>query len=443
MNGEVDIRVLTVTLLISVGSVIVFGLLPALRATKRDLSRSLISENADFGGSLAKSRLQRVLVAAQLALSLVLLISATLLIQSFRYAEQMRPGFDPEQMLVTSLNLFSTGMDEEHARTFLRRLVDKLRALPAVTSASFSRDLPLSVRGVSTTEIAVDGYEVQKNEVLSASFTQVGPRYFAVMGATLVEGRDFTDADDATSEPVCIVNAEMARRFWPGRNAIGQRVRAFNGTMMVVGVAPTFKYGSLQENPRPYFYVPAAQLFSERVSIQIRTAAAPEVVAPALRQAVADLDPQLLLGDVQSMRSFLRFATFGQRVGGTLIGVFGVLALFMSAIGLYGVVSCMTIARTREIGLRMALGASRRDVVGEVIGNSAWLIAIGLSCGTAIALLVTRLLSRLLIGLTASDPVLFTIAALPLVVVALGAAFLPAWRASRTDPLSSLRGYVL
>jgi len=443
MTGQVDLRVLIGTAMISIASVVVFGVLPALRATRRDLSRNLVGENVDFGGASGKSRLQRVLVAGQLALSLVLLISATLLIQSFRHAQQLRPGFAPDHMLVSTLNLFSTGMDEEHARAFLRRLLDVLPDLPGVTSASLSRDLPLNVRGVSATEIAIDGYEVQKNEVLSVGFNQVGARYFDVMGATLLEGREFTDVDDENAEPVCIVNPEMVRRFWPGRSPIGQRVRAFGRSMRVVGVAPAFKYGSLQENPRPYLYVPAAQLFSERVSIQIRTGPAPEVVAPAFRQAVAELDPQLLLGDVQSMRSFLRFATFGQRVGGTLLGVFGVLALFMSGIGLYGVVSCMTIARTREIGLRLALGASRRDVVHEVIGTSAWLIAIGLFSGTALSLLVTRVLSRLLIGVSATDPAIFILAALTLASTALVAAFPPAWRASRTDPLVSLRGNTL
>ena len=443
LAGQVDLRVLIGTAMISIASVVVFGVLPALRATKRDLSRNLVSESVDFGGASGKSRLQRVLVAAQLAMSLVLLISATLLIQSFRHAQQMRPGFDSDRMLVSTLNLFSTGMDEEHARAFLRRLLEVLRDLPSVTSVSVSRDLPLNVRGVSATEIAIDGYEVQKNEVLSVGFNQVGAHYFDVMGATLLEGREFTDVDDENAEPVCIVNAEMVRRFWSGRSAIGQRVRAFGRSIKVVGVAPTFKYGSLQEKPRPYLYVPVAQLFSERLSIQIRTVAAPEVVAPAFRRAVATLAPQLLLGDVQSMRSFLRFATFGQRVGATLLGVFGVLALFMSTIGLYGVVSCMTIARTREIGLRMALGASRRDVVHEVVGTSAWLVAIGLFFGIALSLLVTRVLSRLLIGVSATDPAIFIIAALTLASIALGAAFPPAWRASQTDPLSSLRGYTL
>jgi predicted permease len=391
------------------------------------------------GAGGGRTRLRAALVVAQLAFSLVLLVCAGLLAQSVRNVQKVNLGFDEANMLLGSFNFSSGGYDKNRGRVFIRQLLDRVRGIAGVTAATVARDLPMNIRGIGMTEILIDGYTPQSAERLFAGLNYVGPQYFHVMRSELLSGRDFNSTDDENAAAVCIVNAEMVRRFWPGQQAIGKSIRVLGRWVNVVGVAPDLQYGSIQQEPRPYIYVPVDQMYTERLTVQARTSRDPASVAPALREAVAALDPQLLLTDVQAMTTFLQFATFGQRVGATLLIFFGGLALLLASVGLYGVVACVLRLRTREIGLRMALGATRREVLMHIMRNAGMLVAIGLASGAIMSVAAARILSSQLSGSGLIDPFVFAAAAASLGLFAFAAALLPAWRAVRVDPSVCLR----
>jgi len=342
-------------------------------------------------------------------------------------------------VLVTSVNLVSAGFDASRARSFQDDLLERVKALPGVDSAAFGRLAPLSYGSFSSTPIAVDGYQPPPEEQPLVEYNEVGPDYFATIGIPLVSGREFTRADDEKAALIAIVNQTMAAQYWIGKNPIGQRVQVKGRWMQVVGVAKDSKYESVRETPKPFFYVPLLQNFSRGPDLFIRTPLNPQTIATALTREVHALDPDLALYEVITLQEQLDRSTSAQLVAVTLVGVLGGLALLLSVIGLYGVMSYAVSQSTRELGLRMALGAEAGNLLRLVMSRGLALTAGGILFGVAVAFVLTRLLGNLLFQVSPRDPVAFASAFIVMTFAALAACFLPAWRATRTDPARILR----
>ena len=426
--------VLWFTLATTLVTALLFGLLPALQATRPSLVPALKGE-APAGGS--RSALSRALVVAQVALSLVLLVTAGLFLRSLGTATNVDKGFDPDNLLLASVDPGLQGYDRARSEVFYHRLVERLRALPGVKAVGLGEMVQLSA-GNQQRGIDVPGYTPSKNENMSIDYNIVTPGYFAAMGIR-VRGREFTDRDDSTAAGAVVVNERMAQRFWPKQDALGKRIHHDGRDFTVVGVVPNGKYSSLGEPPLSYMYYPQAQLWNYQMVIHLRTAGDPAGLAPALRAEVASLDPDLPVSNLVTMRRALGFSLMPARLLGAVLGVFGLLGLVLAAVGMYGVMAYTVAQRTREIGIRMAVGAASEQVLGLVVRQGLRLVVLGSIIGLAGAAGAAMLVRGLLYGTQAFDPVTFVGVPSILVGVALLAIWVPARRAARMDPVVALR----
>jgi len=438
---DLDRRVLLFALLVSLATGVGFGLLPALRASATGPIESLRAR----GGEAPRRRafaLRDALVVAQVAGSLVLLVGAGLFLKSLSRAQAIDPGFDPERALVFSLDLQAQGYDDARGAAFYRSLQERLAATPGVTAVSFSTNLPLTLGGERRSFRAV-GYEPGPGEDMEVASSFVGASYFETLRTALVRGRGFTREDAPGARPVVVVNEAFVRRFWPGRDGLGERLALpwHDGEveMEVIGVARDGKYSSLAEDPTPYIFYPHRQLYRSQMAVVVRAQGDPLALVPTVRRQVAELDATLPVYEVKTLTAHLGTALFPARAAATLLGLTGALALVLAAIGLYGVLSYLVTLRTREIGVRMALGARRADVVRLVVGRGLRLVAVGLAIGLALAALVTRFASFLLYGTSPLDPATFGAVVALLVGVAVVAALQPARRAAGVEPVVALR----
>jgi macrolide transport system ATP-binding/permease protein len=342
-------------------------------------------------------------------------------------------------VLFTAVDLVSAGYDAQRAKNFQDELMDRVKALPGVELAAFARGTPLGYGSFSSTPIAVDGYQPPPEEQPTVEYNEVGPDYFATMGIPLVSGREFTRADDERTAPVAVVNETMAAQYWHGRDPLGERVQVKGRWMQIVGVAKDSKYQSVRETPKPFFYVPRRQNFSVGAGLYIRTPLSPETMAAALAREVHAIDANLAPYEVITLQEQVDRSTSPQQVAVTLVGILGGLALLLAAIGLYGVMSYAVSQSTRELGLRMALGAGASSLLRLVMSRGLALTAGGVALGAAAALGLTRLLGNLLYKVSPRDPLAFGSAFVVMTIASLAACFLPAWRATRTDPARALR----
>src|SRR5712664_1489582 len=418
---------------------LVLGLVPATQSGKVDLAAALKSESAGVVGSRGTAWVRSGLVLVQVSLSFVLLVGAGLLLQSLQRIRMASPGFSTHGVLFTAVDLVSAGYDAKRARNFQDDLMDRVQALPGVESAAFARVTPLGYGTYSSSPITVDGYQPLPEEQPAAEYNEVGPGYFGTMGIPLVSGREFTRADDEQAALVAVVNETMAAKYWRGRSPVGERVQVKGRWMLVVGVAKDSKYQSVRETPQPFFYVPRRQNFSVGAGLYIRTPLRPETIATALAREVHALDGNLAPYEVITLQEQVDRSTSPQLVAVTLVGVLGGLALLLAAIGLYGVMSYAVSQSTRELGLRMALGADASNLLRLVMSRGLALTAGGVLLGAAVALALTRLLGNLLYKVSPRDPLAFGSALAVMTIAALAACFLPAWRATRTDPARALR----
>ncbi len=437
LPGEIDWRVLALSAGVCLISTLLFGLVPAIQASKIDLASALKSESGGVVGGRRRGLVRSSLVLVQVALSFVLLVGAGLLFQSLRGVQNTKPGFST-RVLTTSVDLVAAGYDAQRTKNFQDQLIDRLQALGGVESAAFARITPFGYRSYSSAPIVVEGYETPPDAQLTVDYNEVGPAYFATMGIPLISGREFTRADNETAPLVAVVNEAMAAQCWRGQNPVGQRFQVKGRWMQVAGVAKMSKYRNLTETPRPFFYVPMRQN-NAGYGLSIRTSLAQETMAKALAREIHLLDQNLAPGEVITMQEQVDRTMAVQKVAVTMLAVFGGLALLLAAIGLYGVMSYTVSQSKRELGLRMALGAGAADLMKMVMSHGLALTAGGLVLGTAAALGLTRLIGSMLYNVSPRDPLAFGSAFVVMTIASLAACFLPARRATRTDPLRALR----
>jgi putative ABC transport system permease protein len=436
-----DLRVLAFTLAVSVVTGIVFGLAPALQASQLDIVIALKSEDAQRAGS-RRSRLRSAFVTAQVTLSVVLLVGAVLFIRSLQSANSIDPGFRVDRALTVPINLGMLRYNESAGENFYRNLLARVQAQRGVERASLVRFSQLGF-SYAQYQVFTEGRGNGKtDEGFSTGFNVVGPNYFRTMETPLLRGRDFSETDRKGAPGVVVVNETLAASLWPNEDALGKRV-SLSGPegpfLEVVGVARDGKYRSLGEAPHRYIYQPLLQSYDPKMTLVVRTTGEPQSMATSVREQIRALDANLPVADVKTLRDQLDLSLFPSRVAAWTLGGFGVLALLLAAIGIYGVVSYSVAQRTREIGVRRALGATERDVFRLVIGEGFFVISLGLALGLLLAVAATRLIAGFLYGVAPTDPLTFLGVPLLLGLVALGACYIPARRATRVDPLVALR----
>lgn len=439
INFTPDLRlsmpVLGFTLLATLVTGALFGIAPALQATRPSLIPTLKGE-APAGDS--RSRASKTLVVAQMALSLVLLVGAGLFLRNLQAATTIDKGFVGGNMLLADFDLGLQGYEPARARQFQQQLVDRLSQSPNVTGASLSATLPLGLNN-SDSRVTIPGYAPAADEDMSVRWDKVSTDYFRTMGIRLTSGRPFVAADDSTAPRVVVVNQRFVERFWPGQEAVGKTFRTRGQDRVVVGVVPTGKYQSLGEAPRAFMFFPILQDPDNSFTLELRTRDDPSLVVATLRSEVAALDPNLPVSNVRTMDSHLGLTLLPARLAGGALAVFGVLGLILASVGIYGVMSYSVAQRTREIGIRMAIGAPRGEVVGLVMKQGLWLVAIGGGIGIAAALGASQLLRGILYGSSAVDPLTFIGVPLLLTAVAALAIWVPARRAASVDPVTAIK----
>jgi predicted permease len=439
LPGTMDWRVLVMSVCVALISTVVFGLVPAFQTSRVDLAAALKAETGGVVGGRSGKRFRSSLVLVQVSLSFVLLVGAGLVLKSMQRMRNASPGFSTQHVLVTGVNLFAAGYDQQRARNFQNELMDRVQALSGVESAAYGRIPPFSYYDYSSAPIQVGGYQPRPDEQPSVEYNEVSPGYFSTLGIPLISGREFTRNDDENAPPVAIVNETMAAQFWHGEDPIGKLLQVKDRPVRVVGVAKLAKYQSFVETPRPFFYVPLRQNVSTRIVLLLRTQQGIETMMPAVARELHTLDPGLAPSAMITMREQMDRSSSSQRIAVTMLSVCGVLALLLAAVGIYGVMSYVVSQTTRELGLRMALGASGGDVLRLVMTHGLALTAGGVALGAAGALALTRQLGSLLFNVSPRDPAAFATALGVMTVAALVACFFPAWKAARTDPVRALR----
>ncbi|HYT73149.1 MAG TPA: ABC transporter permease [Vicinamibacterales bacterium] len=432
-----DGRALVATAIGAIGTTVFFGLAPALTATKFEVLSALKDEGTTSTAARGSVRLRRVFVVAQVALSLTLLIAAGLFLQSLSKAMHVDPGFEARGLVTVSFDLDLQGYTAPRRDAFLAEFAERASRIPGVISTAITSSLPLGGDVYGATVVGQHALAPA-----DATWVSISPRYFETLHAPLVRGREFTDGDTAQGLPVAIVNETLARRLWPDVDPIGQRLRVDNAKEPwrdVVGVARDAKYLFLTEPPRAAYYVPIRQHPVSAASLLIRTAGDPRVALSTLTDVARSLDRDLPLFKVQTLDETIRHSVNLQRAVAALLGVFGGLTLLLAAVGIYGVAAHSVSQRTREVGIRMSLGARAADVFRMVVRESLSLSIIGVAIGLGISAAVSRVLTAFLFGLTPTDTLTFIGGSAILCLVAVVASYVPAHRAAHMDPLVALR----
>jgi predicted permease len=441
---RLDWRVYLFALTVVIVAGLLVGIGPAWKIAHADLSKVLHAGSRGLLGGVSGSRFRNALVVAQVSASLLLLVVAGLFVRSAVNAEHTYLGFDPTHVLNMTMDTRTVGFDAARSQQFFRELQLRVAALPGVESASLASFVPMGYTS-STDPVYLEGSAVSTNGAApDVLYNVVTPLYFKTMRVSLVSGRGFTDQDDKNTPPVAVVNETMARRYWPNQNVIGQHfsVKGPAGPFIeIVGLVKDGKYESPVEDPQPFYYVPRAQNESTFGILQIRTIGAPESLIKETEQLVQSLAPGLPLVDLQTMEQSLQGVNgfFLFHLGVNLTGILGLIGLILATVGVYGVISYVAARRTHEIGIRMALGASRNHIFQLVLRRGLILVGAGVLTGLGLTLVVSRSLAAFMVGIAPTDPPTLFAASLVLIIVGLIASFIPARRAMRIEPLRSLK----
>jgi len=437
---SLDAKVLLFTLGVSLLTGIVFGLLPAIQASRPDLAIELKDRSGQSGHTRGRLRLKNALVVAQVALSLVSLIGAGLFLRSLRSAQQIDPGFKAQNLLTLTFDLGSQKYDAARGEDYHRRLLERVKSIPGVRSAALSANLPMG--GGFGRTVFPEGQEVGSGAVgqfVTANVIGVG--FFDTLGIPMKRGRDIREADRMGAPLVVVINEAMAKTFWHGQDALGKRFKFFGDEEFreVVGIAADTKVFTLGEEPVPVAYTPLLQQYEPAMTLNVRTSSDAAGLLPTVRREVQALEPTMPLTNVGTAEDLIHQVLFAPRMGAALLAIFGLLALVLSAIGIYGVMSYSVTQRTGEFGLRMALGARPTDILNLVFRQGLLLCGLGLALGLAASLLAARSLATLLFSTSPNDPLTFAAVSLLLAGVSIVAGYLPARRATKTDPMIALR----
>jgi predicted permease len=436
---RLDARVLGFTLLAAVATSLIFSLTLWRQATKIDLLGAIKeSQTGRPGKAVAGS----VLVVAQIALSLALLLGAGLLTRSLWNLRSIETGYLTDRVLLARFDLDPREFTAQQGLDFYQQLLDRTRALPGVEMASLTKNVPINPLRMKKPPVAAEGAESARAEdLLQAEPDFISPGYFQTLGIRLLDGRDFDARDAAAAPRVVIVNQTLARRLWPGQTALGRRMKIAGEepSYTVIAVAPDLKYRALIESPQPYYYLPLAQHYLREMTLQARTTIAPLSLAPAIRQTARDINANAFVNEIGTLDSQLAQALAQPRLTAWSASLLGLLALTLAAAGLYSVMAYAVSRRTQEIGIRMALGARTGDVLRLVMKQGMMLALIGIGCGLPLALASARVTRSLLFGVSATDPLTFIVIPLLLLAIGLLACWIPARRATKVDPLVALR----
>ena len=442
----IDAYVLGFTLLVSLLTGLIFGLAPATQASNFNLNETLKEGGRDTAAGSRGKRLRSLLVIAEVAVSLVLLIGAGLLINSFLRLRSVDPGFRADNLLTMRIVLPRLKYPEQPQRTaFYAELLSRVEALPGVQAAAVTNWIPLVSQGDSV-GFSIEGRpEPAAGQIPIAVTRVISPHYFSTMGIQLLQGRQFNEQDRADTPRTVVINETMARRYWPGEDPLGKRITTGSPAdpaswRTIVGVAQDVRQFQLNADPRPQIYLPYEQpVFFQPTNLVIRTGIEPLSLAATVRRTVWEIDRDQPVSNVRTMEDVLSESIARQRFSMLLLGIFAALALALAAVGLYGLMSYAVAQRTREIGIRMALGAQARDVLRLVVAQGLKLVLVGVVIGLVVAYMLTRLMSSLLFGVSATDPTTFIAISLMLLCVAVLASYIPARRATKVDPLVALR----
>ena len=441
---SIDSRALLFTLVISLGTGLVFGLAPAWHSSNPDVVPVLKGDPEHARrGKLRAFGLRNVLVVAQVALSLVVLVCGGLFIKSFRKAQAMDPGFSNDKGLIVSLSPTLVGYEEEQSRNFYKQVLERVSHIPGIETASYTRTLPLGDSSSSNGPILREGETLARGSAgKNIMNTVISPGYFKTMQIPIVEGRDFDNRDTPKTKLVIVINQRMAEMLWPGESAIGKRI--FIGTdskepLEVVGVVKTGKYRTLAEDPKPFYFYSMDQLRPRTMALVMRPNVDPLSIVGTVRSEVAAIDRRVPMFAVKTMDQHKTYVLWAPNMAASFSLAFGVVAILLSAVGLYSVMAYVVSQRTREVGIRMALGANRSDVMKMITRQGMKLAAVGVGIGFLLALALAKVVSSLLIGISGYDVTTFVLVPSLLVLVALISCYLPARRATKVDPLVALR----
>ncbi len=438
LNGSMDLKVVIGIAVFSMLAAMLCGALPAWRSSQAPAAEVLKAESASISGGSRNRKLLSGLVVAQIALSLPLLICSGLFLRTLRNLATANPGFEQDHILTASVGLHIAGYSNDEAQLIRHKILDRVSALPGVKVATLTDWIPMTLIQ-KRSDAYPEGYVPHPHESLLVEDAEVGPRYFESLHIPILEGREFTLNDDEKAPRVIIVDQTAARRYWPGQDPLGKRLRVSGSLFTVVGVARNSTHTFVNESPEPMVYMSIFQRPGNETIVQVKTDGNPVDLAPAVEHAIHEIDPRLPVFDVRSMRESTQMASSFAVIQSTLAGMFALIGLVLAVTGIYGVVAYRTQLRTHEIGVRMALGASRVDVLRLVLLQGMWLTGIGLALGLAVTLGLTRLITRLLYGIGANDPVTVASAVMLLGTISLVACYFPAHRAMRRNPVTAIR----
>ena len=422
---------------LAVLTTVLFGLAPALQTSRPNVVPALKDTRGAIGGR-RRAWLRNTLVVGQVALSVLLIVAAGLFVQTLRQARSADVGFDLEHGLLASIDVQTAGYDKPRGIALFKDLVRDIEAVPGVVSAGLARDIPLKIGNGSDTSGQIEGYEPAKDEEIVLAYDRVSPGYFRTLGVPLIAGRVFTDEDDEKHPPVVVINETMARRYWKDGNAVGKRINTGDWAT-VVGVVGDMAYTTVNASPMSFVYFPVYETYRPDTTLVIRTSGDPAAFTEPVRAALRRLEPNLPLFDVRTMAQHKQIVLFLPRMTASILGAFGLVALVLATVGLYGLLAFVVGQRTPEIGVRMALGARRSEIIRLVVGQGVRLTLIGAAIGFTLAFLMLPLLSSQLVGVSARDGLTYAATAFVLVAAAAVASYLPARRAAAVDPIRALR----
>jgi putative ABC transport system permease protein len=443
MNLRLDGRVLLFTAAVSLLTALIFGLAPALRAARCDLAAVLKGEDPRLGQAAGRLPLRSLLVCGEVALSVVLLAGSALLLRSFLYSQRINPGFDPKKnvlmLSVAPPELY--GYSEARAAAIYPALAARVESVPGVVRASYARRPPLTTEeGGETQAVVVPGVQPPPGtDHFKIRYNIVAPKFFATVGARLEKGREFNEFDLPSTPPVAIVNDAMARRFWSGQDPVGRSLQIDKKDYQIVGVVETGRYVNLHETAQPYLFLPFAQVFSYECMLFVETAADPRTLLPTILKETTAVDKHLPIVNAVTFREYMQEVLSEERAMAGLLAGLSILGMFLAAVGLYAAVAYLVNRRTHELGIRMALGARRGDVLRLVLAQGLRLSGVGAAVGLAGAFAASRLISRFIYGVASTDPLSYMASTLVAITVALLACYFPARRATKVDPMEALR----